>query len=963
MAEIIADTYELQEQIGAGGGGVVYLGKHLRLNKQVVLKADKRTLTAKPEVLRREVETLKNLSHTCIPQVYDFIEENGAVYTVMDYIDGESLDKRLQRGEKVPQPQLIEWACKLLDALSYLHHRPPYGILHGDIKPANIMETTDGDIRLIDFNIALALGEEGAVRVGFSRGYASPEHYGLDYSSNLTVISQESKHKKTTTAAASMPGNTLSDAQDSSQTPQKKIIMLDVRSDIYSFGATLYHLLTGRKPEWDAKEVVPLDKQECNPAVAAIINKAMQPDPALRYQSADEMLAAFQNLYYNNPSYIWHRRKERITAAVLSLVFAGGCCSTFIGLKRMEKQENAYALAEYSANALQSGDVLQAVDYALQALPEERTVLDPPYTPQAQKALADAVGVYNMADGLKSHMTLNLPSAPLKVSVSPAGKRLAVLYAYEAAIYDLESGAQLATLPAEPSAQSDVVFAGEDILVYAGEGGICAYQITEQREMWKGKPATHIAVSADGSRAASIYKDAEEAFIYNIADGSLASSIEFPGYKQEPNDMSDIRDSNYHILALNADGSKLAASFTNGTAAIFDLEQPDGANDIILDFSGYESFQGGFYDRYFAYSCYSQSEEETTGRGYIAGCVDTEAIESTWEADDSNALSVKTNETGIYIASPHELTQVDPETGKQTVIAYDDENTILNFALGEPYTMLACDNKHYAFYAGGAMIDQGTAETSCDYIAAAGDFAAIGSMESNAVRVLKKVAYPDADLFSYDPAYKHDEARISADGKTVMLFRADQFRLYDINGGLIKEMTLPDTANIYDQQYRRDEKGSYLEVIYYDGTIRTYSAQDGSLRSESKTDPPDPSLYEEFETDKYCITNPLHDAPQVIDKETGKVICELPSEDYLAYVTQVGDQILAEYYSVQEDTGDIDTRYALLLDADFQTVARLPNLCDVYGDKLLFDYPSGVLRQGRIYSIDELITLGKRKRE
>lgn len=183
MPQVIAGIYEIQEQIGAGGGGVVYLGRHLRLEKQIVLKADRHTLDTKPEILRREVDMLKGLSHRYIPQVYDFVQENGVVYTVMDYIDGESLDKLMKRGEQVPQPQVIRWACQLLEALDYLHSRPPYGILHGDIKPANIMLRPGGDICLIDYNIALALGENGAVRVGYSRGYASPEHYGIEYGS------------------------------------------------------------------------------------------------------------------------------------------------------------------------------------------------------------------------------------------------------------------------------------------------------------------------------------------------------------------------------------------------------------------------------------------------------------------------------------------------------------------------------------------------------------------------------------------------------------------------------------------------------------------------------------------------------------------------------------------------------------------------------------------------------------
>ena len=86
------------------------------------------------------------------------------VYTVMDYIAGESLDKPLKRGERFEQPRVIRWACELLEALCYLHSRPPYGILHGDIKPANIMLRPDDRICLIDFNIALALGENGAVK-------------------------------------------------------------------------------------------------------------------------------------------------------------------------------------------------------------------------------------------------------------------------------------------------------------------------------------------------------------------------------------------------------------------------------------------------------------------------------------------------------------------------------------------------------------------------------------------------------------------------------------------------------------------------------------------------------------------------------------------------------------------------------------------------------------------------------
>ncbi len=134
MSQVIAGMYELRNQIGSGGGGIVYFGKHIRLEKDIVLKADKRKLSTKPELLRREVDMLKGLSHKYIPQVYDFVQEEGTVYTVMDFIDGRSMDKLLEEGKIPSQPQVIGWACQLLEALSYLHSRPPHGILHGDIK-------------------------------------------------------------------------------------------------------------------------------------------------------------------------------------------------------------------------------------------------------------------------------------------------------------------------------------------------------------------------------------------------------------------------------------------------------------------------------------------------------------------------------------------------------------------------------------------------------------------------------------------------------------------------------------------------------------------------------------------------------------------------------------------------------------------------------------------------------------
>ncbi len=176
--KIIANIYEVKEKLGSGGGGVIYLAEHLRLQKLVVLKADKRGLKAKISSLRREVDALKNLNNQYIPKVYDFIVEDDIVYTVLDYIDGKSFDFYVKENINFSQAEIIKWTMQILEALQYLHSKSPHGILHSDIKPANIMLNSEKNAILIDFNIALALGADGAIGVGKSHGYASPEHYG-----------------------------------------------------------------------------------------------------------------------------------------------------------------------------------------------------------------------------------------------------------------------------------------------------------------------------------------------------------------------------------------------------------------------------------------------------------------------------------------------------------------------------------------------------------------------------------------------------------------------------------------------------------------------------------------------------------------------------------------------------------------------------------------------------------------
>jgi hypothetical protein len=117
---------------------------------------------------------------------------------------------------------------------------------------------------------------------------------------------------------------------------------------------------------------------------------------------------------------------------------------------------------------------------------------------------------------------------------------------------------------------------------------------------------------------------------------------------------------------------------------------------------------------------------------------------------------------------------------------------------------------------------------------------------------------------------------------------------------------------------------------------------------------PDEDITDEFLTDRFRIVSPLHGTPEVYDLTTGELVATLEPDAYLTYVTQVGECLITEYISMQGD------RYGLLLNDSCETLAKLPNLCDITGDgTLVFDYPSGNLRQSRIYSLQELIALGE----
>ncbi|MCM1167894.1 MAG: hypothetical protein NC401_18065, partial [Ruminococcus sp.] len=305
----------------------------------------------------------------------------------------------------------------------------------------------------------------------------------------------------------------------------------------------------------------------------------------------------------------------------------------------------------------------------------------------------------------------------------------------------------------------------------------------------------------------------------------------------------------------------------------------------------------------------------------------------------------------------NKIVRLDLTTGTQTPLIGTSE-AIRKFDFDSEHTVISSKDGVRFFDKNALEIsrcDNSDNLNTFDFVKIKGDTTIIGSQNSNVVRVMKYEIHADANIFDYDSAINHDEARISANGKTVMLFKFDEFSVYDISGRLIKNVQIPDADKIYDQQYVRENGESVLEVIYYSGRTDIYSAADGSLLRTEQREAHSKEIEDVFFTDKLKIVSPLHGAPQVYDISSGKLLAELSEDAYLTYVTQQDEYIIAQYIKTNGEF------YGVLMNEKCETLARLPYLCDVWNGELYFDYPTGNLRKSRIFTLNELIELAQDK--
>lgn len=481
------DTYEIKEddQLGSGGFSTVYRAWHKRLKKDVVIKRIFREMNGEVDV-RADADNLKNLHHTYLPQVYDYIEADGESIIVMDYIPGKTLEKCMEDGMRMKQKDIIQWGIQLCSAVEYLHSRKP-PMIHSDIKPANVMLRPDGTICLIDFNIASTKGEKGAKVIGCSKGYSPPEQYVYYEEEKRTGSASDSAKAKAGGMRQAQSGHYAGDREDGrgetipliredsgkgtlppgreadgkgtlplsredsgqetlplsredngqgtrllnredggnetltlnredggketlppgreeggqgtqlldrgengdvtgtrplsrrerealeEAAPAKEVFryaLVDERSDLYSIGATLYHLVMGIVPAERPEDVVPLEQSSVRITDGLIytIQKAMQAKPEKRFKSAMQMKKSLENVVRINRAYKRVVHMQEIAVICLVLLFGGFLLMNRYG-SRVMAEEKEIAYEESLESLADSREAVGGEDY--QALYEE----------------------------------------------------------------------------------------------------------------------------------------------------------------------------------------------------------------------------------------------------------------------------------------------------------------------------------------------------------------------------------------------------------------------------------------------------------------------------------------------------------------------------------------------------------------------------------------------------------------
>ncbi len=260
-------NYRILEKLGEGGMGVVYKGVDTQLDRPVAIKMLKANLADNPglvERFRTEAKTQANLNHVNLATLYAFLVDQEIAFMIMEFVEGETFEQIIRRRGPLPPEQALPWFKQALLGIGAAHRM---GIVHRDIKPSNLMLNSKGIVKVMDFGIAKLVGTRGMTRTGVQLG--TPAYMAPEQIQNRAI---------------------------------------DVRTDIYALGITLYQMFSGKAPFDSGSDFDIMNEQVNVPPPLLkrmypyapvqyqnVVMKALEKDPEKRFQTVEEFGAALEH--------------------------------------------------------------------------------------------------------------------------------------------------------------------------------------------------------------------------------------------------------------------------------------------------------------------------------------------------------------------------------------------------------------------------------------------------------------------------------------------------------------------------------------------------------------------------------------------------------------------------------------------------------------------------------------------
>lgn len=296
IGQIIKEKYKIEKILGKGAMGEVYLCRNLEIGNLWAIKFIR--TKGKSVHLMAEVDILKKLDHFSLPHIADIFEDDEGIYLVESYVEGKELYKKLKDEGPFEEEVVVEWAKNLADGLGFLHNIKPHPIIYRDMKPHNVIITSDNRAIIVDFGISKEFkwGEKDQF-IAYTPDYAAPEQ--LD------------------------PNG-----------------VTDERTDIYSLGVTIYQLLTGKLPQNDAEAIYKTDNTITDDLIC-IVEKCISKNPAQRYFSVEELRSDLEKLKEIKIAKLKLKFKNRIIISLSIAMSIISFSATYLGLNRLYMEKAA----------------------------------------------------------------------------------------------------------------------------------------------------------------------------------------------------------------------------------------------------------------------------------------------------------------------------------------------------------------------------------------------------------------------------------------------------------------------------------------------------------------------------------------------------------------------------------------------------------------------------------------------